>query len=238
MPDYLPRREGGRVEFARQLSRALVDSPGAYGVSPPEAEAYRSLYEQAAEAYRISRVPSTRTAVTVRAKDNALGALVKETRLLVRRVRAYVETAGNAEGRAVRLSRVGLRETSRSRARLRVPAAPPNLWVSPTMGGGLRLEVRDPAHAQRKAMPRGAMLVEVHVRVRPRGAADWLPWRKWLAERLTAFEVDTPPGARSGDTVELAVCWLSPTCEAGPTSLPVRIELGPVYAMRVRGVAA
>lgn len=234
MPDYLPRQEGKRVAFAAQLSKHLRASPGAYGVTPPEAEAFHALYEQAASAYQVSQTPSLRTAVTVRAKDDALAALVQETRLVVRRLRAYMETRGNAEGRAALLSRVGLRETSRSRARLRVPVAPPNLYLMPTMQGGLHLTVRDAAHPQRKAMPRGAMMVEVHVRVRPRGAADWLPWRKWLAERLTAFEVDTPPEARSGDTVELGVCWISPTCEAGPTSLPVQIELGPVYSMKVK----
>lgn len=43
---------------------------------------------------------------------------------------------------------------------------------------------------------------------------------------------------RPGDRVEVAVCFVSPTCVAGPMSLPVSITLGPVYSMRVGKQAA
>ncbi|XAL99279.1 hypothetical protein OT109_17070 [Phycisphaeraceae bacterium D3-23] len=233
MPDYLPRQEGKRIAFAAQLAKHLLASPETYGVTPPEAEAFHTLYEQAAAAYRVSQTPAMRTAVTVRAKDEALAALVKETRRRVKLVRAFLITAEHAGDRTKRLAAIGLRPVNPSRARLRVPSAPPHLFLMPTMQGGLRLTVRDAAHPQRKAMPRGAMMVYVHVRIQPTGSGEWSAWRRWQVMGVTESEVTAPPWARPGDRVEVAVCFASPTCVRGPMSLPVSIVLGPVYSMRV-----
>lgn len=222
MPDYLPRQEAKRVAFAGQLAKHLLASPGVYGVTPTEAAAYQALYEQAAAAYRVSQTPGTRTVVTVRAKDQQLAALVKETRRRVKMLRVHLNKASHAGERSAKLAAVGLRPANPSRARLRVPGDPPHLYLAPTMSGGIEVTVRDAAHPQRKAMPRGAMMVQVHVRI-PRKAADAAAapgsadgstsgesgsegltsggsggWRLWQIRGVTGFEVGAPPWARPG----------------------------------------
>lgn len=232
MPDYLPRREGARVAFARQLAGALVHSPGDYGVSALEAEAYRALWEQTAQAWRVSQTPMTRTAGTVQTKDQMLAELVKQTREVVARIRGYLSTAEHAAGQGELLTRVGLKVTSRSRRVLRVPGRLPVVSVLPRVDGQVEVRVTDPAHPERRARPRGVRSLMVMCRVQSAGTGQWSGWRFEGASGRMRFKLAYPRGAAAGDRLQVSVRWSSPSGVMGPGSVPGEVVLPPKYAMR------
>lgn len=232
MPDYLPRREGDRVAWAGRLAGALVASPEDYGVTLADATAYADLHAAAAEAWRVSRTPSTRTPTTIRAKDQSLAVLITQTRSMVGKVRGYLGLREQAATRATRLSTIGLKVPNKSRRVLRVPGRLPRVAVYPTVKGLVEVVVVDPVHSARRAKPRGVGGLMVYSRWRKAEG----PWTRWMFEggqTQMRFELAYPKGAQAGDQLEVAVRWASPTCKLGPASTPAGLVLPPKYAMRM-----
>lgn len=88
MADFLPRRDSALRDWTRVFAQGIQQDPSALGLSAQQAADYAVLQQGFTQALQAARQPITRGVRTVMEKDTARRALVAETRVLARLVRA------------------------------------------------------------------------------------------------------------------------------------------------------
>lgn len=94
MADFLPRRDAALVDWTRNFSQMIQHDPTQYGLTAVQAADYAALQQDYAQAYRQANEPMTRGLRTVLVKDETRRAVVEQTRVLARRVRAQPGVTG------------------------------------------------------------------------------------------------------------------------------------------------
>lgn len=231
MPDFLPRREGQRIEWAGRLAAALAASPGDYGIGAAQVAALAAHHQAAAAAHRATLDPARRTPSAVQAKNQAVAELVAQTRQAVAQLRAFLH--GRPEG-GERLSVLGLREPSRSRRKLALPGYAPTVQLRPTLRGQIEVIVSDPTRPTQRSRPRGTRGVVLMMRMQSRARGQWSPWGYLTQSGRLRLRIDTPAAAGVGDYVQVAASWVGTTGQHGAYSLPAEVELPPRYTLITR----
>lgn len=88
MADFLPRRDAALRDWTRVFAQGIQHDPAGLGLTLQQAADYAALQQEFAAAYQASQEPMTRGVRTVMVKDRMRKAVVKETRVLARLVRA------------------------------------------------------------------------------------------------------------------------------------------------------
>lgn len=212
--NYIPPKDADFRAWALNFSTLITATPTAFGLTAPQATAYAALYAAFNTALNTATDPSTRTKVTVAAKDVARANLESNTRTLAGIVQGFPTITPS------QLAALGL--TVRSAARPPVPAPVTAPVLSIVSNNVLTSAVRygDALTPASRAKPFGAVALQLFVKygtVPPVSIAD--------AALLGTFtknpcNVDWPP-AHAGETAYLIGRWITRKGLTGPSSVTV-----------------
>lgn len=137
---YLPPRDADLAAWAGAFAAAVVASPAAYGLTPPQVASLPGRVTGFTSALEAATEPATRTAVAVAAKRTARAALESEIRTLVHAIRA-------AAPPDAALTSLGLPVyPPRTSRRTPPPPFPPTLSLTQLAPGRHRLRLLPPPH--------------------------------------------------------------------------------------------
>lgn len=224
MHDYLPRREAELLSWTKQFSAAILTEPGpeAYGVSLAEAADYAAVVAAYAQAFQRAYEPSTRGPASVQAKKTAKKRVIALSRSLANLVGAQ---PGLTSTQRLELGLgPGHREAHRRQPIAR-PDFAPTVFVSGIEDGYVRLCLTDQETTGRKR-PAGVYGALLFYYVGERLPGIVTDWAFGMSTKATRFGFTLPrkwggSHVQPGTKVWLAACWLSPTLEPGPMSVPI-----------------
>lgn len=219
MPDFYPRRDAELLTWSRSFAANVGASPGAYGLTAQDAADFAGLQQAFAHWYTLSQGRATRTAVSIRMKDEARRAMMGKGRELAALVRARPGVTNE------QLVSLGLGARRRSRRAVGRPTGAPRVRVRVKYGAGPVMKLTD-AVSGRSRKPAGVSMAVVLYAVGDAPPADEGGWRFGLTTGDPVFRWVLPvvggagEAARPGDRVWLIACWVNDRGERGPWSEP------------------
>ena len=163
---YIPQPDAEFSAWLLNFATLLVASPTTYGLSSTEATATAAVNTTFQAAYTAAIDPSTRTPVTVQAKNDAR-AQAEAT------VRPYaVDISRNPAVQNEDKTAIGVNLPNSIRTPIPAPVTAPNAELVGSMPGVHRLQIRDSATPTTKAKPPGVTGCEIWVNVGTVAATD------------------------------------------------------------------
>lgn len=162
-PPFIPRSDAKFKAWAQGFVKGIYEHPHSYGLSPSAGESLMRCYNEFDAAYQLTNHESTRTKITVRAKDQARGSLESFCRGYAAQIRANLGVSDAAK------IAIGVRPRNLSRQRRNVPATSPTLNYQYTVPGYDVLHFGDSIN-KGKAKPFGAERLELWVMYQPIGS--------------------------------------------------------------------
>ena len=216
-------------EFARTIGG---ESAPLYGLTKEQTDEYQIKQQRFATAYAAWHNPATHTPIQRALKDESLSDLRDATASLVAVCEAWPQMT-DAKREALKIP---LRDRAPTPAVL--PAAAPAATVLLTGPESVQVQVRDPAHPDRVARPRGVKSVVILVAFTADGGEPALATDQWpvckISGRTTADLMW--PNMPADQTAWVACYWLSTRNAVGPISRPQSIRLpGTRAAVRQAG---
>ena len=211
---YLDRSDAGLLawsqNFASKISLAFAD----YGISQEESNDYGELMDAYALAYGAATDPQTRGTQTIALKDEAKVPLEAMSRRL-----AMVATNHPGVSNSQR-QLLGLTQRKGEATPIPRPGSAPEVTVRSVVGRVVNLALRDPATGSRRKPVgvRGAWLF-THVGEEPPAELGAMVFYGTSTRSFT--QVVFGEGVAKGAKVWVSACWVNPTDEPGPASLPV-----------------
>ena len=147
MPDFLPRREAGLLDWSANFSAKVNATPEAYGLMAEEAGGFAAVQQAYAHWYTLANQPSTRTVRSVLIKNAARKAMVAKARALARRVRADAGVSPE------RLSALGLRVPGRARRHVARPGEAPVVEIAWERGHRQVVRLTEPVTGRGRKPP-------------------------------------------------------------------------------------
>lgn len=211
MPDYIPAGDQDLDAWLENYDTKITATPTAYGLVAGDATALATLVTDFQSKLAICSVPSTRTAVTIQAKDTARQAVVTKARALAAIIQADPDTTN------LQRAELGLTVRDEFPTAVGPPITKPVVNVEDI--GNLQhvLRVRDEATPLSNAKPVGAHGAEVYVlygEVAPASLAG-MTYKGITTTALTTVVHDV---AEKGKTAWFRLRWLNPTGQPGPIS--------------------
>lgn len=216
---YIPQTDSGFADWSLNFHTLTTATPTAYGLTAPQAAAYATLDDDYQAAYIAATDPSTRTPVTVAAKDTAKFAAIALARELAQIVKADPDTTDE------QLTELGITVNKFPATPVPTPTTFPLLDFLAATPGQHKLQYRDSDTPTTKAKPPGAVGMEVWVSIgtsvapTPSGAA--------YNQRVTKspFLINYTEDDR-GKISTIFGRWVTQTDKVGPWSDGVSFEIG------------
>lgn len=211
MPDVPPQSDQGLNAFAANFDAKITATPTAYGLLASDATAYHGLATDYAARLATALNPTTRTKVTVAAKNTSKAALTARSRALAKIVNAYppITNAQRAE--------LGLNPRDSTPTPIPPPATRP--LISFEGGGPLisNLRIVDEFSPSSRAKPPGTIGCELWVKIGGTAPLSIDDCRyEGLATRNQASVVFAPG---SGNQTCYAIGrWINERGQPGPAS--------------------
>lgn len=209
--NYIPPKDQDFKAWALNFSTLITATPTAFGLVAGQATAYAALYAAFNTALTAATDPSTRTKVTVAAKNVARANLETSTRMLAGVVQGFPTITPS------QLESLGL--TVRSTARPPIPD-PVTVPVLSFVGNGplsAVLRYADELTPASRKKPFGAVQIQVFVSygtTAPTGLAQMQMLGVFTKNPVNV----TWPGTAAGDTAWVAARWVTRTGKTGPLS--------------------
>lgn len=216
---YIPSTDSAFADWSLNFHTLTTATPTAYGLTAPQAAAYATLDDDYQAAYIAATDPSTRTPVTVAAKDTAKFAAVALARELAQIVKADPDTTDE------QLTELGITVNKFPATPVPTPTTFPLLDFLAATPGQHKLQYRDSDTPTTKAKPPGAMQMEVWVTIDTAVAPT--PSASGYVKGVTKspFTVDYEEADR-GKIATIFGRWVTQTGKVGPWSDGVSFEIG------------
>lgn len=208
---YIPQKQADRVLWANNFASLITANPANYGLQPADAVIIQGAADDFDAAYTIAINPTTRTNVTIAAKD-AADAFMQSI------CRGYAQSIRNNTGVSNELKTgLGITVPATTRTPVPIPATFPDVTlVAGLPGGVLNLEQVDHG-ASTGAKPFGVKFnVMTHtITDTPSGDAAHASVLQLQSKRL--FQVQMDP-ANSGKYLNIFAQWVNNRGEVGPVA--------------------
>ncbi len=210
----------GSANFASLISIG----PTTYGLTAGQATAFGLLDTALQSAYSAAVNPSTRTPVTVEAKNVALKAM-RNSAIQLGRIIFATTTVTDAQ-----LVALGLLPRPVYTPR-HVPTIPPTIEVLSVSGRLVKVRVRD-LDSERRGLPFGAKSANIYSFVGDDAPTDPRVYHFEGATTRATADILFPNTVASGATVWLSACWVSARGQMSIGSTPMSFTLqgGPIAA--------
>jgi hypothetical protein len=210
------------VAGAANFAALIATDFASYGLTTGQATAFGALNTSLQGAYSAAVDPSTRTPVTVAAKNQSLKNM-RANAILLSKIIYATPTVSDAQ-----LVGLGLLPRS-TRTPIPAPTTAPVVEVGVVAGRLVNVRLH-PSDSERRGMEIGAKGANVYSFVGPTPPADPRDYHFEGMTTRTITQVLFPNTVASGATVWLSACWVSARGQTGPASAPVAFTLqgGPV----------
>lgn len=208
---YIPTRDADLVLWARNFSDLITAAPATYGLTAPIAVAIDALVDAYETALSAATDPSTRTPVTIAAKDSAKGAMVPQLRYYAQNVKANAAVS-NANKEAL-----GIRLNDPIPTPIPAPATKPVLQIVASGPLEMRLRFADELTPTSRAKPFGSIGCLVYRKIAVGVSSD--PNTATFDGIFTRIPfTQTFDAADVGKTVTYWARWTNAKGEEGPWS--------------------
>lgn len=212
--NYIPAGDDAFRAWALNFSTLITATPTAFGLTAGQATSYAALYATYNMALLAATDPSTRTRVTVAAKDSARADLEAYSRQLASVAQAFPAITPE------QLAALGLTVRSTVRPPIGTPTTAPIVAI--VANGVLNSIIRfsDETTPDRRAKPFGAVALQLWVKygdVPPVSIAD-MQLLGVLTRNPSMVEF---PAAHAGDQAWLVGRWITRRGLVGPQSVTV-----------------
>ena len=214
---FLNRTDAELLAWSNSFSSQISATPTAFGISAPLAANYASLNASYASAYAVVQNPTTKTKVTVSAKDQARVNLKFNASLLAKLIEGTA-TVTVQQKLALGLP-VRIRPTP-----VPAPSSPPLVDFVSTVGRTITIRVTDSVTPTRKK-PVGVKSATVMSFVGATPPPSGSGWKYEGATTKATFDITFPDSVANGALVWISTFWNNDKLQSGPTSTPVSINI-------------
>lgn len=212
---YLPSRESLLRDWAQNFSTLVSATPTAFGLVALDATQLASLLTSFLNCYDAAVEPTTRTRVTIGAKNVAKAALLADVRMLVRKIQSTPTVTVNQK------LALGITVPDRAPTPVPPPATKPIMQLVANSGRAIVARVADSATPTSRARPFATFGAEVFSYVVQNGEAAPADLEQWRYEGLArkATVAIRFGAADVGKTAVIKMRWCG-SRGSGPVSEP------------------
>lgn len=215
---YLPTSDNGLLDWALNFATLIVASPTTYGLEAEQAGGYQAQAQFFESALQAAIEPSTRTPVTVQAKNDAKTQLVELSRGL-----AMIVTNHPGVTNEQRVA-LGLTVRDREPSPVPPPSGSPDIDVLLVTGRTVTVRLHDASTPGRRK-PANVAGAAVFSFVGETAPADPAVWTFQGNTTRTRFDVSFPADVPAGAKVWITAFWFNRRMQSGPGTPPVSTNL-------------
>lgn len=209
---FLPNRDQDLDAWSSNFDTRITATPTAFGITAADATSFHGLAADFSAKLAAAVNPSTRTKVTVQAKNISRAALRAKARSLAKVINAYppITNAQRAD--------LGLTVRDSVPSPIPAPATQPVVNIEGSGGGVSLLRLADETAPLRKAKPQGVFGALIYTKID--GPAPVTPDDAKFSgvATKTTHTVSLPDGS-AGKTLYVLAQWINERGENGPTSV-------------------
>ena len=209
-----PRTEAGLLFWAHNAAPKLMAFPLRYGQTDARAQEFSDKTDAFATAFASAYNPSTRTRVTIAAKDAAADAL----RAAAGIINDYAQADANVSVED-KLD-VGL-PVHKAPAPRPAPAVGPELDVMGVDVRTVHVRLRDAENPLRRGKPANVATAMIFVAVGDVAPQSLKAWRQVATASRTTWSFDLPADVLPGTKFYVTACWCTSTQKTSPAAEPV-----------------
>lgn len=215
---YIPVTDSGLLSWLTNFDGLTSVNYAAYGLTAPEATSITTVTGAYVSAYALATDPTTRTPVTIAAKDTAKATALATVRPLAQKIR------NNSAVPDMDKVALGLTVPDTSPTPIPAPTTFPLLDLLRATPGQHWMQYRDSDTPTTKAKPFGALAMELYTKIGTAPAVD--PAGATYLGQITKcpFAVDLDP-ADIGKTATYFARWVTRRGLVGPWSSPVSLTV-------------
>ena len=216
--DYIPAADIEALAWMQAFSWTLARAPSAYFVGPADVSHINRVVLEFEAAFQVASEVSTRTQVTVRAKDHSRA----DAEGLCRQYAGQIKlNAGISDAAKIA---AGVRPVNRDRVPIRCPASVPLLGIVSAHSGQQTLRYRDSETPTSGAKPFGAWQLQLFVALGEKPITDVAEARAW------GFYTRNPVVAKfehahDGRVATHFARWCGRRGDVGPWCAPVSMRV-------------
>jgi len=210
--------EGDLVTTSANFASLITATPTVFGLTAAQATAYGVVNTAYATAYAAAIDPSTRTPVTVSAKNTARKNLRNEAKLFAKIVEATLTVTDS------QLLSLGLTPRT-APAPVPVPSDGPSLRVVSVSGFIVKIRLGDAASGSKRGKPPGVSGAAVFSHVGETAPLDIGAWQFEGNTGRVTVDVQFPNTIAAGAKVWITSFWFNGRKQSGPLCAPVSTNL-------------
>lgn len=216
---YIPQPDGAFADWLSNFATLIAASPTSYGLLAADATTISAQNTAYQAAYSLATDPSTRTAVTIAAKDAAKASALSVVRPYAQRINANAGVSNDQR------AELGLTIRKTTPTPVPPPATAPTLSIVSAIPLATVLAYKDPAAPAGKAKPYGVIGVQIATSIGTVAAVDPAQASYDLTATKAPF-TRTWTSAQQGKTATMFARWVtrggpSGIQQTGPWSAPL-----------------
>lgn len=211
---YLPAKDGALLDWGRNFSQLISQSPVSYGLTILQAESFGSLFSAYEAAYNTAVAPETRTKGSIAAKNTAKNAMKADARNLVSIIQGIPTVTPQMK---IDLG-VSVRDTEPTP--ILPPTVAPEIDFMPTGTRTIRIRLHNEKTLNRRK-PDGVKGATLFSYIGATPPADFSNWKFEASTTKNVLEVEPPPTVSSGTQIWFTAFWFNPRTQSGPAATPV-----------------
>jgi len=213
---YMPGKQAAQVGFSGNLASVISVDPITWGVTAQMSTDFVALNAALQTAWTTATEPSTRTKVTVRAKDDALKAM----KVLARRIVGFLQASPSVNDQMLVEAGLTVRKTHPSPRP--APAQKPIVVVTLVDGRRVDVELRQDMEKRGKAPNASIAVIFTHIgETAPSGPDGWT-----FAMQTTKTKFTLPfPAGTAGQKAYITAFWSNSKGQSSPGATPVSVDL-------------
>ncbi len=215
---WLPLTDEALRSFCDSFLATITTTPTAYGLVVGDVTSLGALTTAYGSALAAAVEPSTRTSVTVAAKDMAKRSLIAAMRNLYKKVVAANLTPDKIEA-------LGLPPRDVLPTPIPPPARAPGISIVSRNENTVQIKLYDPSNPNSRARPLGVSGASVFSFVGEEAPTTGAGWNFEGNTTRTMVNVAFPATITPGSKVWFTAFWFNPRALSGPAATPVGTNL-------------
>jgi hypothetical protein len=212
----MPQRQSSQVAWIEEFTTTIMANPSAYGLSVEQTSAMGELWDTLSAAWAVSQNTSTRTKVSILAKDDALRAAKVGARNLVSVIQGIPTVSDTLKAAA------GLTVRKKHPTRKPAPGQSPFIKIKSTRNRTAVIELQQDAERRGKPENVTSATVFLYEGTNPPPAGS--QWTFYANVNTPTFTMDFG-ASDTGGTVWVTAFWQNAKSQSGPAADPVRLVL-------------
>lgn len=215
---WLPLKDETLRSFCTAFAATITPVPATYGLAASDAPSLNAAVTSYSDALAVTAEPSTRTRVSVAARDMAKRSLIALMRNLYKKVNAANLAADKRE--ALGLPIVDVEPTP-----IPAPAMKPGISILKRDENIVSLQLFDPADPNTRARPLGVSGAAIFSFVGEEAPNTEVGWKFEGNTTRMRIDVSFPAAVTPGSKIWLTAFFFNPRAMSGPAATPVSTYL-------------